>query len=169
MKKIIIFFSILITSKAFCQTETDLDGKIKSFFDQAPNCFASMKDSLLRSEGTTLHFNTKTTFFGKKGEVQDSKYECQVRYGIAIYLQDDGLAKANKIYEQIKSSLKKMLAGKIQFDTEKQTTYDASTYMIRGTDAGSKDLTDTKNIIELSIKRDKDWPAVYISVERKRY
>ena len=169
MKQVLIFFFILITSKAFCQTETDLDGKIKNFFVEASNCFASIKDSLLRTVGSTQYLNTKTTFFGKRGEVQDGKYECQVRYSVAIYLQDDGLAKANKIYEQIRSSLEKVLAGKIKFDAEKQTAYDTSSYMIRGTDAGSKDFIDTKNIIELSIKRDKDWPAVYLSMQRKKY
>jgi hypothetical protein len=105
--------------------------------------------------------------YGKKGEVEDAQYDCSLRYSVALYLQEDGLSKANKIYEQLKTSLQKTLSGKIKFDDEKQTSYDVNSYKIEGRDPG-KDILDTKNIITLTIKRDRDWPAVYLTIQRKK-
>jgi hypothetical protein len=147
--------------------ETDLNGKIDSFFNNAPNCFSSMKMAMTKSDEYYSTYDVNASLFGISGEIEESKLECTLKYSIGSD-KLTGLDEAKSIYDKLKTSLMKVLYGKINFNAEEQSKYNAESYSIQGFDSGL-DFIWTKNIVLLTIVRSEDAPAVYLNFNHKKY
>jgi hypothetical protein len=146
--------------------EANLDGKIRSFWNDAAKCFSSFKGNKESTSKFVTKYQTNKTLFGMSGIVEDWKLECEIKFTIS-FTEQNSLDDANKIFSQLKSSLARVMVGKIYFTREEQSTYDAESYSIRGIDAGTPSPL-SKNTITLSITRSKDYPVVYLWLSRKK-
>jgi hypothetical protein len=153
--------------KSMLASELDLNGKLQTFLNASPSYFSSLRGDLKKSDQYVKEYETKMTLFGLKGKVEDRKLECDLKYYISfIELKD--LDEANKIFYQLKNALISTLGGSINFGGEEQSKYDAKSFSIQGLDRGA-DFLQSKNKITLTINRDKDYPAVYLTFNRKKY
>jgi hypothetical protein len=147
--------------------ETDLEGKLRTFFTDASTYFSSLKGELKNTDPYGQTYDTKMTLFGLKGKVEDHKLECELKFSVS-FIELSGIQEANTIFEQLKSALKKSLGDKISFASEEQSKYDPLSYSVTGKDIGAS-FIQTRNYITLSIKRDTNYPAVYLTFNRKKY
>lgn len=148
------------------KTETDLQGKLNTFYTQAQSYFAGMKGAVKNADQYFTNYTTSIQLFGLDGKIEDGKYTSTLRYSFSfIELLD--INEAEQIYSQLKAGLISAYAGKIVFDAETKSAYDTDSYSISGKDAGANSIS-TKHRINLSIKRDAKYPAVYLSIERAK-
>lgn len=147
--------------------ELDAEGKLAAIYSDAPNYFSSIRDvQLTTSNQYYTHYDTKLTLFGMKGKIEDGKYDAKLSYSFAFTLFNS-LPEAESLYQQLKMALQKSLAGKINFGAEQQSKYDALSYSIQGLESG-KSFLQSKLKINLIIKRDEKYPAVYLHADRMK-
>lgn len=153
--------------KSALSQEIDLDGKLEAFLNDSPSYFSSLKGNMKSSDQYGQTYETKMSLFGLKGEIEDRKLECDLNYSIG-FTEFKDLDEANKIFAQLKSGLITALGSRINFGNEEQSQYNDKSFSVQGLDAGYSFLQ-SKNRITLTINREKDYPAVYLTFNRKKY
>ena len=157
-----------VPSKSALTGEIDLDGKLKSFFNELPNCFGSLKSTRTHESSGFANYESKITLFGIKGQIEESNAVCRLKFSFS-FNKLSGIEEAGRIYDQLKASLLRANNGKLTFNAEKQDDHDKESYTIFGVDHNLEYKSMSKNLVKLTIVRNAELAEVYLDFYRNKF